>query len=754
MKTRFYKLSLPFLLIAVLASCMKSETEPVSMPVSGEADLEFSYSVPDYTVVRTKSAESTVNDISLLQFDADGRFLGRSVASDLQGGTFKAKVSGSTRIVHFIANYDWSAFDERGSLGKDERTLVPDLESDTWVLWDRKTVDNFNAPPQVRLLRNQAKVTVEIDQNLLDLMAQGQREQFTVEGFALYNYATRGTIAPFSPGIAEPFEWSADRATVPADAGMCADKPMTLDLEPKYMFESDNGYNDETFVILHAGGDYKKYYKIELIDSELNLYPIVRNTHFRIRIMDYIPGNIGSGSVESAIDAPPINNIYAEIIKESPEISDGSDRLTVNPIVNILTNPGDGSATQRLELDVKYEKSNVVTNGDIRNPLVLSDEEGILSNLYVDRGSGKVYADVRVVDDGFKKAEIRISAGALSRIVTVISCEKFTFDPVGMPSGVSRVDSKTLTFDISDDIPAAYFPLRCVITARNLEPTNASRNSLQIESNPDGSISYIYMATGAGQQTVDFQNSRDHGGELVTIENPIFKTAYVGPALTLVSINGHHSAYLQNCVGYGIGQEALITFYMSEDAFARQDLVLFYTPSLAPSDMTGFSDDGGGYYYYTPAKPGLQTVSFKVTAIDLEEATTTRTVQLYHDDPNVYTTLTYEYYLVSTEFLRRQFKRANHATNLGNGKELYVVSAFALRHDNHDPNNQGKTGKIEAEEIGSGLAHGWRQWYMIPGTRLDHLMLFEIHESSDRRATRTLKRIMREPSSTITLRAE
>lgn len=72
MKTRFYKLSLPFLLIAVLASCMKSETEPVSMPVSGEADLEFSYSVPDYTVVRTKSAESTVNDISLLQFDADG----------------------------------------------------------------------------------------------------------------------------------------------------------------------------------------------------------------------------------------------------------------------------------------------------------------------------------------------------------------------------------------------------------------------------------------------------------------------------------------------------------------------------------------------------------------------------------------------------------------------------------------------------------------------------------------------------------
>lgn len=98
-----------------------------------------------------------------------------------------------------------------------------------------------------------------------------------------------------------------------------------------------------------------------------------------------------------------------------------------------------------------------------------------------------------------------------------------------------------------------------------------------------------------------------------------------------------------------------------------------------------------------------------------------------------FTSLTFEYYLVNTQFLRRKFKRANHATNLGNGKALFVVSAYALRHDNHDPATHGKTGRIEAEEIGSGLAHGWRQWYMIPGTRLDHLMLFEIEESSDRR---------------------
>ena len=246
-------------LIAILTACQKYDpgTEPVSR--SGDGEVQFAYSVPDYTVLRTRSGENTVSDISLLQFDANGLFLGRSTATDMLAGTFKAKISGSTRIIHFIANYDWSTFDERGSLGKDEQTLIPEFESDGWVLWDRREIDNFNTPPQVKLLRNQAKVTVEIDQNLLDLMAQGQREQFTIEGFALYNYATRGTVASFRPNTTDPFEWSADHPTPPGNPGMCTDKPAGLDIEPKYMFESDNSYNNQTVVILHAGGAYKKY---------------------------------------------------------------------------------------------------------------------------------------------------------------------------------------------------------------------------------------------------------------------------------------------------------------------------------------------------------------------------------------------------------------------------------------------------------------------------------------------------------------
>lgn len=136
-------------LIAILTACQKYDpgTEPASR--SGDGEVQFAYSVPDYTVLRTRSGENTVSDISLLQFDANGLFLGRSTATDMLAGTFKAKISGSTRIIHFIANYDWSTFDERGSLGKDEQTLIPEFESDGWVLWDRREIDNFNTPPQV-----------------------------------------------------------------------------------------------------------------------------------------------------------------------------------------------------------------------------------------------------------------------------------------------------------------------------------------------------------------------------------------------------------------------------------------------------------------------------------------------------------------------------------------------------------------------------------------------------------------------------
>ena len=87
-------------LIAILTACQKYDpgTEPVSR--SGDGEVQFAYSVPDYTVLRTRSGENTVSDISLLQFDANGLFLGRSTATDMLAGTFKAKISGSTRIIH------------------------------------------------------------------------------------------------------------------------------------------------------------------------------------------------------------------------------------------------------------------------------------------------------------------------------------------------------------------------------------------------------------------------------------------------------------------------------------------------------------------------------------------------------------------------------------------------------------------------------------------------------------------------------
>ena len=49
-------------LIAILTACQKYDpgTEPVSR--SGDGEVQFAYSVPDYTVLRTRSGENTVSD--------------------------------------------------------------------------------------------------------------------------------------------------------------------------------------------------------------------------------------------------------------------------------------------------------------------------------------------------------------------------------------------------------------------------------------------------------------------------------------------------------------------------------------------------------------------------------------------------------------------------------------------------------------------------------------------------------------------
>ena len=150
------------LLGLLLASCTDEDT--LGTPSTGNDDktaFQFSVNMPEYTPALTRAVtdENAVNDLWLMTFDANGLFIGRAHASLLSSnsngtGTFQANIPDAARIIHLIANYSqWDSFDERAAMQKDEREIIPSLNSTNLVFWGRQTISSANDTPNVTLAR-------------------------------------------------------------------------------------------------------------------------------------------------------------------------------------------------------------------------------------------------------------------------------------------------------------------------------------------------------------------------------------------------------------------------------------------------------------------------------------------------------------------------------------------------------------------------------------------------------------------------
>ena len=328
----------------LLTSC--TDEDSLSNPPTGNNDktvFQFSVNMPEYTSVRTRAAinENAVNDLWLMTFDTNGLFIGRAHASLLSSnsngtGTFQANIPDDSRIIHLIANYSqWDSFDERAAMQKDEREIIPSLSSSNLVFWGRQTISSPSDSPNVTLYRNLAKVTVE-----------NEATNFEVTGYALCNYTSSGTIAPFNPSApTTPFTLIDGKPTLPRNPISKTDQNAAdCNMEPKYMFENENFSNDQTYIILKgklAGKTEELYYKIQLLDTDKNPYPVIRNYHYKIVIKSFSESANGSTEFTDAKTSEPSNNIYAEIFKESPSISDNNNNvLTVSNLHFLFTQAG------------------------------------------------------------------------------------------------------------------------------------------------------------------------------------------------------------------------------------------------------------------------------------------------------------------------------------------------------------------------------------------------------------------------------
>lgn len=594
------------LLGLLLASC--TDEDALGTPLTGNDDktaFQFSVNMPEYTPALTRAAtdENAVNDLWLMTFDANGLFIGRAHASLLSSnsngtGTFQANIPDDARIIHLIANYSqWDSFDERAAMQKDEREIIPSLNSTNLVFWGRQTISSANDTPNVTLYRNLAKVTVETEAT-----------NFEVTGYALCNYASNGTVAPFNPNApATPFTLIDGTPTLPRSPISKIDQTETdCNMDAKYMFENENYSNDQTYIIIKGkltGKTEELYYKIQLLDTDKKPYPVMRNYHYKIVIKSFSESANGSTEFADAKTSEPSNNIYAEIFKESPSISDNNNNvLTVSRLHFLFTQAG------TLKVSAQYTANGVTDNSKI-SVSIAEDQGSILHNLSYD-GNGNISADVSRIITGQYEATITVKAGVLSRTITVISSALYLFDPAGLSPEIytARDQDVALSFTIPSAIPYYLYPLKCTITTGNLYPVEPNKN-LQLEYT-NGGYQYVYWATGPGTKVLNFRTSLENSDETVLIANEIFQTKSVevkSRHFTNVSVNG------DNTVNYGVNNTASFMFTIPSypDYPPTYPLTVFIATQNLQTTQSGWTAVAGGYQRTYASQPsGGQTVTF------------------------------------------------------------------------------------------------------------------------------------------------
>lgn len=361
--------------------------------------LTGTFEIPE-AVLATRSAVGNVENLHLLVFDENHRFIQRAEAvlskpdKNLSGQqtpngnpgvlenkmlSFSAKLlsSNNKRTIHFVANYDFPAELSQDYLLRDmdEGELMNKLVESRLnraAYWRAFSFNGLSATSfnnrVFRLLRNQAEVQLVIERSA----------DFELKGFCLHNAPRRGTVAPYVS------KQSLDNADVDAHYRDVLYSFPTQPTEPTLLGEmhtydvlsadgniandawktnksniavfeyknSDASRDKQVSLIMYGqkrvNGRLERagYYKIDLkkdlfygqdyMGSEP--YDIIRNHLYKVTVNSVI--NKGYNTMEQAIAAPAGNNIFASVeLQDFAQVSDKNYTLNVGATEVILTKP-------------------------------------------------------------------------------------------------------------------------------------------------------------------------------------------------------------------------------------------------------------------------------------------------------------------------------------------------------------------------------------------------------------------------------
>lgn len=225
----------------------------------------------------------------------------------------------------------------------------------------------------VNLVRNFCRVTLNANPVLVD-----DNSTFTPESFVIVNAIGKGYVTAYNenlgdddePGFVEfsdgsgamrSYRYLADtekyvparhpasegeRVNADDNTGWTSEFEGSSDMTPKYMFERSVQSDHRTYVIVKGtfdGGATHKYIKLDIgtVDQSFTdandepygvfqTFHLIRNFSYDITIKRILNKNLGHSSVESALGAPPANNISTSVETQSlTTITDGVDKMQI-----------------------------------------------------------------------------------------------------------------------------------------------------------------------------------------------------------------------------------------------------------------------------------------------------------------------------------------------------------------------------------------------------------------------------------------
>ena len=504
---------------------------------SEQLDLSFRVQIPDMTQVSTKAVDPDgggIQHIILYCFDEYGLFVttttltGDSHTPDGSNpslsGTFKATVPDHTKTVHIVGNQLLMDFDESEYRNKSEYEVMSGLEASAgrMIYWARVTVDQLKAlqtsGDPVKMLRNQAKITVEVSDGI----------PFDIDGFVVTNTSAFGTVAPYDNATGSFVAPTSDNpfVTIPENDVKLGDFQDVRGNLEEYVFETANSIEDPVNVIMKGSydGGPSLYYRVVLMDSDGDQLMLLRNHHYTVKISDRL--SYGQATFAEAMTAPATNNVWITVEDHVTQIHGLEHILSVDK-ASVVVNESDFLSPNLYSVYYTLERvDGAALTAEEKPQVTWMDGNNVAYNGFIhdfntSTGRGTLTLTLHSMGNLSKReGTLLIKTGRLYRKIKVTTIKKQSFTPAWASTqvyGHETGEHLTLMFTIPEDCPAELFPLEVLISTNILDVRHEAGQELPVRLEMDAGddfygepndwgYKYVYTVTAPGKQRLYLEN--------------------------------------------------------------------------------------------------------------------------------------------------------------------------------------------------------------------------------------------------------